>query len=98
MSTIAWRDRMIPVPAFCAVTGRGASARGDKEERCHQETQEEKMVLSLLARALSDDEIAKILSASDGHIFQVKPSLFHKFGVNRDDDLVWEARKRGYLQ
>lgn len=59
-------------------------------------TQEEKEVLALVIRALSDDEIAKKLRVTARHVFQVKAELFHKFGVHRDDDLVWEARKRGY--
>jgi len=60
-------------------------------------TREEVEILSLLARGLSDDAIARNLHVPTSHIFRVKNSLFHKFGVNRDDDLVWEARKSGFL-
>jgi DNA-binding CsgD family transcriptional regulator len=54
-------------------------------------------VMILLSQGYVEDEIAKQLSMTNTQARQIIDSLYSKFEVNRVDDLVWEARKRGHL-
>lgn len=59
--------------------------------------QEYKMILELLAQGRSYSEIARALNMPESYIVTAKNDLYHRFGVNRDDDLIAEAHKKGEL-
>ncbi len=54
--------------------------------------------LALLAGGMSDEEIAQESGQSLSRVKSIRTKLFHTFQVNRDEDLVWEAQKKGYLK
>lgn len=54
-------------------------------------------ILGLLSRGCMEDEIAGQLGMTETRARQIVDALFSKFEVNRMDDLVWEARRRGHL-
>jgi DNA-binding CsgD family transcriptional regulator len=84
---------LIGTPVKPAVSATSTSPASDE-----QLTEEEQRFLALLAKGLSDDQIAETLYVPCKRIPQTRNELFHKFGVNRDDDLIWEAKQKGYLQ
>lgn len=60
-------------------------------------TQEEKQVLHLLAESLPNLAIAERLGISPVHASLTTSELLRKFGVESKDELVSQARRKGYL-
>lgn len=58
----------------------------------------ETQFLALLAGGMADEEIAQESGQSLNRVKSIRTQLFHTFQVNRDEDLIWEAQKRGYLK
>lgn len=60
-------------------------------------TELEQKVLIMVSKRRPDSEIARILDLSPSQVQAMIDAFYSKFDLNSDIDLIWKARKLGYL-
>lgn len=60
-------------------------------------TQEQGKFLVMLASGFDDSTIQDDLRLNEARLEGLRRRLFHAFDVNRDSDLIYAARKKGYI-
>lgn len=91
------RARQIPSEPFAELTQETGKVQEISSEHSAELTQEEKQVLHLLSKGLANLEIADQLGISPVHASLTTSGLLEKFGADSKDELVNQARQKGYL-